>query len=93
MNRFITRPWFGPGLGTVLYLVGFNDALLHWIGTGWLKLGRVVQTVVVLVVLGLIAYLVNDYVRERRSAYRTAVRAAAVNDRAGTTFEKTGRVQ
>jgi hypothetical protein len=30
------------------------------------------------------AYLTNDYLNERRSAYRTAARAAAVNDGTAT---------
>ncbi len=80
MNRIAGRPWFFPGLGTLLYLAGFNDALLHEIGVGWLKLGRVAQTLVAVVILGLIAYFVNDYVKQRRSAYRTAVRAASIID-------------
>ena len=86
MNRLVGRPWFGPGLGAILYLVGFNGALLHEIGTGWLRLGRIAQTVIVLVVVGLMAYLTSDYLNERRSAYRTAVRAAAVNDGNAGTF-------
>jgi hypothetical protein len=32
------------------------------------------------------AYLTSDYLNERRSAYRTAVRAAAVNDGNAGTF-------
>ena len=84
MNRLIGRPWFGPGLGAILYLVGFNEVLLHEIGTGWIRLDRIAQTVAVLAVLGLMAYFTNDYLNERRSAYRTAVRAAAVNDGTAT---------
>ncbi len=80
MNRLVGRPWFAPGLGVILYLVGFNEALLHEIGAGWLRLGRIPQTVVVLVAMSLMAYLTSDYLKERRSAYLTAVRAAAVND-------------
>jgi len=86
MNRLAGRPWFGPGIGVILYLVGFNEALLHGIGIGWLGLGRIAQTVIVLVVVGLMAYLTSDYLNERRSAYRTAVRAAAVNDGNAGTF-------
>ena len=86
MNRPAGRPWFGPGLGVILYLVGFNGALLNGIGIGWLRLGRIAQTVIVLVVVGLMAYLTSDYLNERRSAYRTAVRAAAVNDGNAGTF-------
>ena len=89
MNRLAGRPWFGPGLGVILYLVGFNGELLHWIGIGWLGLGRIAQTVIVLVVMGLMAYLTSDYLNERRSAYRTAVRAAGVNDGNAGTFERT----
>ncbi|MAF51402.1 MAG: hypothetical protein CL694_00080 [Chloroflexi bacterium] len=89
MNRLVGRPWFGPGLGVILYLVGFNEALLHEIGTGWLRLGRIPQTVIVLVVMSLMAYLTSDYLNERRSAYRTAVRAAAVNDGKAGTSEST----
>jgi len=93
MNRLAGRPWFGPGLGVILYLVGFNGALLHGIGIGWLRLGRIAQTVIVLVAVGLIvglmAYLTSDYLNERRSAYRTAVRAAGVNDANAGTFERT----
>jgi len=92
VNRLITRPWFGPGIGTILYLVGFNDELLHQIGKGWLKLGRITQTLVVLVVLSLAAYFIADYLKERRSAYQTAVRAAAVNDQDASTFESTVHV-
>ena len=89
MNRLAGRPWFGPGIGVILYLVGFNEALLHGIGIGWLGLGRIAQTVIVLVVVGLMAYLTSDYLNERRSAYRTAVRAAGVNDGNAGTFETT----
>ncbi len=77
MNRLISRPWLGPVLGTICYLAGFNDELLHIIGSWWLDLGRWVQTFVVVVVLGLIGYLVVDRVRERRAFYHAAVRAAA----------------
>ncbi len=35
------------------------------------------------------AYLTSDYLNERRSAYRTAVRAAAVNDGKAGTSEST----
>jgi len=89
MNRPAGRPWFSPGLGVILYLVGFNGALLNGIGIGWLRLGRIAQTVIVLVVVGLMAYLTSDYLNERRSAYRTAVRAAGVNDGNAGTFETT----
>ena len=89
MNRLAGRPWFGPGLGVFLYLVGFNGALLNGIGIGWLRLGRIAQTAIVLVVVGLMAYLTSDYLNERRSAYRTAVRAAGVNDGNAGTFETT----
>jgi len=41
------------------------------------------------VVVGLMAYLTSDYLNERRSAYRTAVRAAGVNDGNAGTFERT----
>ncbi len=81
MNRMLTRPWFGPGAGTLLYLCGFNDELLHVIGEGWLKLGRLPQTLIVVVLLLLIAWLVNDRLSERRSAYRTAVRASSLDTR------------
>ena len=76
MNRLISRPWFGPALGAFLYLAGFNDELLHLIGDAWLDLGRLTQTVVVLVALALVGYFVSDYLRQRHSAYQTAVRAA-----------------
>jgi len=36
--------------------------------------------------VGSMAYLTSDYLNERRSAYRTAVRAAAVNDGNAGTF-------
>ena len=39
--------------------------------------------------MGLMAYLTSDYLNERRSAYRTAVRAAGVNDGNAGTFERT----
>lgn len=87
MNRLISRPWFFPGLGTILYLAGFNDAALEKIGDGWLELGRVLQTIIVIVLLALIAYLVVDKVRERRSAYQTAIRAAGATYSAPTTVE------
>jgi len=80
MNRLVGRPWFFPVLGTVLYLAGFNDALLHEIGVAWLRLGRWPQTVVAVVLLAVIAYFVNDYVKQRRSAYQSAIRAASLTD-------------
>lgn len=81
MNRLISRPWFVPGLATVCYLAGFNDELLHIIGDAWLDLGRWVQTIVVIVVLGLIGYLVVDRVRQRQAYHDAAVRAVG---RSGT---------
>ena len=75
MNRLISRPWFFPGLGTICYLAGFNDELIHLIGEGWLSLGRWVQTIVVVVVLGLVIYLVADRIRDRQAFYAAAVRA------------------
>ena len=80
MNRLPGRAWFFPVLGTVLYLAGFNDALLHEIGVGWLRLGRWPQTALVVILLAIIAYFVNDYGKQRRSAYRAAVRAASLTD-------------
>ena len=88
MNHLVTRPWFFPGLGTLLYLAGVNDELLHVIGDFWLDLGRWPQTIIVVVILAIIAYLVNDNLNERRSAYATAVRAAQVTDDEATTVEK-----
>ena len=88
MNHLATRPWFFPGLGTVLYLAGVNDELLHVIGDFWLGLGRWPQTLIVVALLGVIAYLVNNNLNERRSAYETAVRAARVPEAATTTVEK-----
>lgn len=76
MNRLVSRAWFFPAIGTLAYLVGFNDAFLHLIGTVWLELGRLAQTGITIALLGLVAYLVADRVKERRSAYQTAVRAA-----------------
>ena len=80
MNRLWLRPWFFPGLGAFLYLTGMNDELLHRIGNWWLDFGRWVQTAVVLVVLVLIAYFVLDRFNRRRSAYRTALQPAGIND-------------
>ncbi len=80
MNRLWLRPWFFPGLGAFLYLTGMNDELLHRIGNWWLDFGRWVQTAVVLVVLVLIAYFVLDRFNRRRSAYRTAIQSAGIND-------------
>ena len=87
MNRLISRPWFFPGLGAILYLAGFNDAALEKIGDGWLELGRALQTIITIVVLALIAYLVADRVKERRSAYHAATRAAAATYNDPTTVE------
>ncbi|MGI9623864.1 MAG: hypothetical protein ACR2PK_13585 [Acidimicrobiales bacterium] len=77
MNRLISRPWLIPAVGTVCYLAGFNDELLHVLGDWWLDLGRWVQTIVVLVLVGLVAYFVVDRARQRQSFYDAAVRAAA----------------
>lgn len=71
-------PWFGPGLGAVLYLTGMNDELLHLLGNWWLDIGRWGQTAAVLAVLALAAYFTLDALNRRRSAYRSAVRVADV---------------
>ncbi|WP_420638469.1 hypothetical protein [Candidatus Poriferisocius sp.] len=76
MNRLRSRPWFFPVLGAALYLTGMNDELLHIVGDAWLELGRWVQTAVVLALLALIAYFTLDALNRRRSAYRSALRAA-----------------
>lgn len=78
MNRLRSRPWFFPALGAFLYLSGMNDELLHWIGGWWLDFGRWGQTAVVVALLALIVYFVLDAFNRRRSAYRSAVRAADV---------------
>lgn len=88
MNRLISRPWLVPAVGTVCYLAGFNDELLHVLGDWWLDLGRWVQTIVVLVLLGLIAYFVADRVRQRQSFYNAAVRAAAPPRDGGSTVDE-----
>ncbi|WP_419841154.1 hypothetical protein [Candidatus Poriferisodalis sp.] len=77
MNRLAKRPWFFPSLAVFLYLTGMNDEALHRLGQWWLSFGRWGQTVAVLVLLTLLAYFTLDMVGRRRSAYRTAVRAAA----------------
>jgi hypothetical protein len=76
MNRLVSRAWFFPAVGALAFIVGFNDELVHVVGTGWLELGRLAQTTIVLAALGLVAYLVADRVKERRSAHQTAIRAA-----------------
>lgn len=76
MNRLASRPWFGPGMGVFLYLTGMNDEALHHVGTGWLELGRWGQTAAVLAALALAAYFTQGALNRRRSAYRSAVRAA-----------------
>ena len=91
MNRIVSRPWFIPGLATICYLAGFNDELLHILGDWWLDLGRWVQTGVVVVLLGLIGYFVTDRVRQRRSFFEAAVRAAAPDAATGTTVEPQDR--
>ncbi len=93
MNRMISREWFPPVAGTALYLCGFNDALLHSIGVGWLKLGRITQTLVVVVVLAVVAYIVNDRLGDRRASYQAAVRAAASSSATPTTKPTTVSAQ
>ncbi len=87
MKDLVTRPWFAPTLGAIVYVAGFNDELLHVIGLGWVKLGRWVQTAVVVVVLLLVVYFVVVRLRDRRSFYDAAVRAAAHADRSPSTVE------
>ena len=76
VNRLWSRPWFFPGLGAFLYLTGMNDELLHLVGSWWLDIGRWGQTAVVLALLALVAYFTLDKLNQRRSAYRSAIRAA-----------------
>ncbi|MCQ3811062.1 MAG: hypothetical protein KTV68_11000 [Acidimicrobiia bacterium] len=76
MNPLMRLPWFGPGLGAFLYLTGMNDEVLHLLGSWWLDIGRWGQTAAVLVVLALVAYFTLEALNRRRSAYRSAVRAA-----------------
>ena len=78
MNRLRTRPWFFGGIGAFGYLTGMNDALVHWLGTWWLELGRWGQTAAVLAALMLAAYFTQGALNRRRSAFRSAVRAADV---------------
>lgn len=79
MNRLWSRPWFFAGVGAFGYLTGMNDALLHWLGTWWLELGRWGQTAAVLAVLALAAYFTQGVLNRRRSAFRSAVGAAEVS--------------
>ncbi|MCY4194914.1 MAG: hypothetical protein OXF04_11610 [bacterium] len=76
MNSLLKLPWFGPGLGASLYLTGMNDELLHLLGNWWLDIGRWGQTAAVLAALAVIAYFTLNALNRRRSAYRSAVRAA-----------------
>ena len=76
MNRLWSRPWFFGSVGAFGYLTGMNDALLGWLGTGWLELGRWGQTAAVLAALALAAYFTQGALSRRRSALRSAVRAA-----------------
>ena len=78
MNPLRKLPWFFPGLGAFLYLTGMNDELLHLLGSWWLDIGRWGQTAAVLAVLALVAYFTLDALNRRRSAYRSAIRAADV---------------
>ena len=76
MNRLWSRPWFFPGMGAFLYLTGMNDELIHHVGDWWLDLGRWGQTAAVLMALALAAFFTQSALNRRRSAYRSAVRAA-----------------
>lgn len=76
MNPLRKLPWFFPGLGAFLYLTGMNDEFLHIVGELWLDVGRWGQTGLVLALLVLVAYFTLDALNRRRSAYRSAIRAA-----------------
>ncbi len=76
MNPLRKLPWFFPGLGAILYLTGMNDEMLHVLGGWWLDIGRWGQTGAALAALALVAYFTLDALNRRRSAYRSAVRAA-----------------
>ena len=91
MNRLASRAWFFAAVGTICYLAGFNDELLHVVGSWWLDLSRLVQTVVVVVLLALVGYLVIDRVRERQSFYEAAVRAAGPSAETSSTVAGTER--
>lgn len=78
MNPLRKLPWFFPGMGAFLYLTGMNDEFLHIVGELWLDVGRWGQTGVVLALLALVAYFTLDALNRRRSAYRSAIRAADV---------------
>ena len=68
-------------MGVFLYLTGMNDEALHYLGVGWLGLGRWGQTVAVLAALALVAYFTQGALSRRRSAYRSAVQAAGLGGR------------
>lgn len=78
MNPLRKLPWFFPGLGAFLYLTGMNDEMLHLLASWWLDIGRWGQTAAVLAILALLAYFTLDAFNRRRSAYRSAIRAADV---------------
>jgi hypothetical protein len=63
-------------MGAFLYLTGMNDEFLHIVGDLWLDVGRWGQTGLVIALLVLVAYFTLDALNRRRSAYRSAVRAA-----------------
>jgi len=77
MNQLRKRPWFFPSMGAFLYLSGMNDMFLHVVGGWWLDFGRWGQTITVLVLLALAAYFTVAALNRRRSAFRSAVAAAA----------------
>ena len=76
MNLLRKLPWFFPGLGAASYLTGMNDEFLSIVGDLWLDVGRWGQTGIVLALLALAAYFTLDALNRRRSAYRSAIRAA-----------------
>ncbi len=76
MNPLRKLPWFFPGMGAFLYLTGMNDEFLHIVGDLWLDVGRWGQTGLVLALLAVVTYFTLDALNRRRSAYRSAIRAA-----------------